>query len=509
MKKIVNTFNRSSLILFLIAFMAMIFASCEKDLENVTYGDFSSSTFFQTKSDALAAVNAMYAGMMGRYEFAAGWSEGARSIRGQALFTTDEGVCSWGGEFSVLNSLGYTPDFDFTNVHYFIYVPLISEISNNIEKIQNIEMEETLKQRYIGELKALRAHYSQILYLYYGPVPIRTNPDQINNLDAPPIPRLTKDEMVSQIISDYTDAIAVLPERFYDEDYGRWSKSACLTGLMKLYMQEKRWQDAITAGEQIKSMGFSLTPDYTKNFTLDNKGGNSEIIMAIVTTNSGANGTWLWYNRWLADNLPSDYVDPNGVTLATWGGYRMPWKTYDRFDPNDLRLAVLLEKYPIGVDEQGNITYKDARAEGDIGAVMVKFGPDPNAEFGFISGVDLPVYRYADVMLLLAEAISENNNGPTSEAYDLLNAIRTRAGLPVFTVGSLTKSEFLNKIHDERLFELWGEGVRRDDLIRWGLYIQRAINDGFSGSDDKILYPIPRSVINQTNGVVIQNPGYN
>ncbi|MGY0040984.1 RagB/SusD family nutrient uptake outer membrane protein [Pedobacter sp. NJ-S-72] len=212
---------------------------------------------------------------------------------------------------------------------------------------------------------------------------------------------------------------------------------------------------------------------------------------------------------WLAHVLPGDYIDPSGTALMAWGGYKMPWKTYDKFDQNDKRLKVLLSKYPIGKDAQGNIIYKDARAAGDLGAIPMKYNPDGWKENSQNGTTDYPVYRYADVLLMLAEARNEVSGGPVPAAYEEINAVRTRAGLPNLPQG-LSKDDFLKKIQNERLFELWSEGTRRDDLIRWGLFIKRAQDDGSAfATPNKVLYPLPRSVVNQSNGVIVQNQGYN
>src|SRR5690606_32257361 len=118
------------------------------------------------------------------------------------------------------------------------------------------------------------------------------------------------------------------------------------------------------------------------------------------------------------------------------------------------------------------------------------------------------IYRYGDVLLMLAESINEANGGPTQEAYDAIDAVRERAGLDPLPAG-LSKQQFLAKVQDERLFELWAEGWRRDDLIRWGLFVQRAIDDGATGVDEtRVLFPIPRAAVTESNGVIKQNNGY-
>ncbi len=489
--------------LIIIIVITFLFASCEKDLETKTFTQLSTDSFFKNQYDAISAVTAMYCGLMGGFTtWQGGWGAAQASWRVQDSQTTDELVCNWddGGSWVRLNKLNFNPDFWSITQHYNTLMPYISNITVNISKIQEIQMDIELRSRLIGELKALRAYYSQILYNYYGPVPIRVDAETAADPGAKPIPRPSIDEMVAQIENDYKEAAEALPVIFTGENYGRFSKAACLTGLMKLYMHEKKWQDAVNTGEQIKTMGFSLAANYADNFSYLNKGGNSELILAVPCSPTA----WPSTNMWLAHVLPTDYRDPSGIPLTEWGGYRMPWKTYFKFDTIDKRLAVLLKDYPT---DNGIV---DSYARGDKGAVPMKFGPDPTRANSQNSGVDFPIFRYADIVLLLAEALNELNNGPTTEAYDLLNDIRNRAGVPVYNYGTLSQNQFRNKLQDERLFELWCEGTRREDLIRWGLYIQRAIEDGSEYAiPSRVLYPLPRTAITQSNGVVVQNPEYN
>jgi hypothetical protein len=257
-------------------------------------------------------------------------------------------------------------------------------------------------------------------------------------------------------------------------------------------------------------MGYSLVANYVDNFTIKNKGGNSEIILAIPCNASAS----LSYNNWLSDVLPDvpQYVEPSGLSLQEWSGYKMPWTTQGKFDSTDKRTTMLLRRYPIDL----NGTLFDAKTGGTLngvyyppllGAIPMKYGPDPLGTGG-PSGVDIIVWRYADVELLLAEAIN-NLSGPTVEAYALINDVRTRAGVTPFALSSLSQTQFQSKIMDERLFEFWCEGQRREDMIRWGTFYQYAASQGspFANANDT-LYPLPVKVISETNGVVTQNPGY-
>jgi hypothetical protein len=483
----------------------LFLGSCKKNLDYVSYGDLN--TVIKTAEGAGAATSAAYTGLAGGPDWQGGWTAGTYAWRTQSMMTTDEGVCAWGGSWGNLKNLNYNPDFDWVTHNYGRYLPYISRITISMNDIQSINMDEILRKRYLGELKALRAHYAQLIYFAYGPVNIITDAKIAADPNSPVLPRPASSVTVAQIEKDYLEAIDVLPDRFTGGDYGRFSKAAALTGLMKLYMHEKNWAKAVEAGMKIKSEGYALQDNYEDNFSIANKGGASkEILLAIVCTPTSGDQ---YTNMWLAHALPSDYKDPSGINLTAWGGYKMPWKTYDKFDQTDKRLKALLSKYPIGKDASGNVIYKDARADGQIGAVPMKFAPDPSKANAQNSGVDFPIYRYADVLLMLAESINEANGGPNDEAYSDINAVRNRAGLAKLTSG-LSKVQFLAKVQDERLFELWAEGWRRDDLIRWDMYTQRAANDGSTTAESfRALYPLPRSVVNQSNGVIKQNPGYN
>ncbi len=492
--------------------IATMFSACEKGLKPVVFSSFSSSTFFQSASDASAAVTAMYTGMVGgTTTYEAGWSGSNNGWVIQSSMETDETICSWGwAGWQRMNQLQFSTDDGVIIGIYSQLMPIISQITIDMDRIAGITMNDALKKQYIGELQALRAHYSQILFNLYGPVPIRLDPKIAADANAAPIPRPSHDEMVGYIESDYKAAAAILPASFSGSDYGRFSSTACLTGLMKLYMKERRYQDAVTVGEEIKSRGLKLTTNYADNFSYANKGGNSEIILAVPCNASASLG----YNNWLSDVLPPSplYVDPSGMNLQAWGGYKMPWTTYDKFDPSDKRLSVLLRSYP--VDENG--TLFDAKTGGTIngvyyapfiGAIPKKYGPDPGST-GANSGTDIVVWRYADVELLLAEAINEVNGGPNAEAYSLVQDVRSRAGLSPLAAG-LTKTQFKGKLMDERLFELWCEGQRREDMIRWGTFVQYAASMGSPfANDNDTLYPLPIKVITETKGVVKQNAGY-
>jgi len=124
--------------------------------------------------------------------------------------------------------------------------------------------------------------------------------------------------------------------------------------------------------------------------------------------------------------------------------------------------------------------------------------------------VDWVVYRYADVLLLMAEALVREGNAVTSEAAALFSDVRARAGLSRYAVGDFAGvQDFLDKILLERGHELWFEGCRRSDLIRHGKYVEKAKEKGsVTAADHFNIMPLPSSAITNGKGIVLQNPVY-
>ena len=143
------------------------------------------------------------------------------------------------------------------------------------------------------------------------------------------------------------------------------------------------------------------------------------------------------------------------------------------------------------------------------GALPLKY-PEDASQTGDQSDNDVVVYRYADVLLELAEAINEQN-GPTAEAIELVEQVRSRANQAnsIPDAATANKEAFRNFILDERGRELFCEGHRRRDLIRHGKLISTAHEQGWTSAQPYMeLFPIPQNVIDESQGKIKQNPGY-
>ncbi|WP_373826364.1 RagB/SusD family nutrient uptake outer membrane protein, partial [Bacteroides heparinolyticus] len=127
------------------------------------------------------------------------------------------------------------------------------------------------------------------------------------------------------------------------------------------------------------------------------------------------------------------------------------------------------------------------------------------------SQIDWIVYRYADVLTLLSEAIVRQNDVVTQEAIDLLNMVHERAGLKGYKMTDFSDVDtFLNTVLEERGHELWFEGVRRSDLIRYGKYIEyaRKYKNSVTAQEYMNLMPLPQAIIDESKGAIANNPEY-
>jgi hypothetical protein len=175
----------------------------------------------------------------------------------------------------------------------------------------------------------------------------------------------------------------------------------------------------------------------------------------------------------------------------------MPASFYNQFENGDLRKNVIIKSY---TSTSGQVVTR-------TNPIPLKY--DINGQYLGQSGygMDLVVFRYAEVLMSLAEAENEEN-GPTPEDLGYIEQIRNRAGLSMVGWNSLTKSQLRDSILVEDGREFYCEGHRRADLIRQGKFIQYATKRGIAAVPNDTLFPIPESIILQGHGVIKQNPGY-
>jgi hypothetical protein len=482
----------------IILFLSIV--SCE--LEPEIYDKISPENFPKTEEDLSAAVTAIY------YEFRQGWSPRFMDDSHLMLniLTTDELTTAWGHRWQSNNEFLFLENSSQVTLNYEKYVQAVTKTTLLLETFKNVEIEnQALINRYTAEVRTLRAWFAFNLLDLFGPVPIITDPDLVSDINnLPQLERPTREWMVEFIEGELLWCAERLPARVYPnaDDYGRVTGGAALTILLKLYMQEKDWVKAEAITSQIMELGYELNPDYPAVFDIANENySNKELILSIVLLADPID----LGSTWFAATMPQvPEMETGDIIITVWGGLKVPWEFYDKFDSTDTRLTNLI-RYYISVDGD-SVDFRVVTHAKAVGANPLKYGFDPNQN-GTTSGNDYIIFRYSDVLLCRAEILNELY-GPTQEAIDLINEIRIRANVSEISLTDFTQSTLRDFLLDERGRELWCEGVRRQDLLRHGKFISTAVAEGYAAEEKHKLFPIPQDA-REENPLLEQNPGWN
>ena len=384
------------------------------------------------------------------------------------------------------------------------------------------------KDQTLAELRTLRAWYYYMLMDFFGGVPLVTTTDLGTNA------RVSRDSLFRFIEKELTDSRPALPASWPASGRGRVTQGVADAILASMYLNAQvytgtvtasgltkgpaRWQDAITAADRVINSGqYSLATDWKKNFTIDNH-DSPEHIFFINESSSPSLGM----------SLQMRALHYNMLAPEPWNGFAMIADTYRAFDPADDRRSVILVgqqySYNTGAavnDRSGKPliftdTIGDAtKAAENEGVRLMKFPPLPGAPNGDSHPNNYPFFRLAEMYLIKAEAQNELNL--TAAAVTTANIVRNRHFNPVKPMVAGTQAAVRTAIYNERLFELAGEGKRRQDMIRAGTFTNsqrycQATSPAVlcvkpATEPFRILFPIPSTQL-QTNPKLVQNPGY-
>ena len=377
-----------------------------------------------------------------------------------------------------------------------------SEVQYHTAKVPGMAISETVKNRVLGEAYFLRAQYYFILVRFFGDVPLVLTPVEPGD-DLRPF-RTPKAEVYTQTIADFTKAIELLPAResYSGTDVGRASKGAAEGMLAKVHLTLGNWQLVVDHCNNVKALGYALNTSYASNFDPSDKNTVESLFEIQYTSNAG-------YDFWSNENQASwlsTFTGPRGSDMVAGGwGWNQPTQEFiDSYEPGDQRkdVTVFYQGCPKfdGKDYQKSYSMTNY----NLRKFLVSKSVSPSYDN---SPMNFPVLRYADVLLMKAEALNEL--GRTSEAEGPLNDVRARAGLP--SVSGLSKDAFREKVLHERRMELAFEGQRWFDLIRVnnGQYAIDFLHSiGKSNMSQKfLLFPIPQKE-RDANPNLTQNPGY-
>lgn len=366
-----------------------------------------------------------------------------------------------------------------------------------------LEIEASIKNRSMGEAYFLRAHYYFILTRYFGDVPLITKP-QSSDDDLYP-ERAPKDMVYNQIISDLETAIELLPVKgeYGIADLGRASKGAAMGVLAKVHLTLGNFNEVALLTSQIEGLGYTLNQNYSDNFNPLTENSGESIFEVQYASDGGFN---FWSNENQASWL-SPFMGPRGSGFVGGGyGWNQPTQEFvNSYEPNDLRkdLTVLYEGGP---DFDGKPYLASYSLTGyNVRKFLIPLSISSSYDN---SPLNFPVLRYADVLLMKAEALNELGQG--SQAEIPLNLVRNRAGLPNIASGMVQNTLRAAILHERRI-ELAFEGQRWFDLIRvnngqYGLDFIHSIGKT-NASQKHLLFPVPQ-IERDRNPNLTQNSGY-
>jgi len=493
-------------ILFLILFT---FMACE-DLNKLPLTDASEASFLSGKDDLNKAVAGAYdmlqsfAWQMDRFDGLTNNAFARSNIPG----------------FSAMASNQHSPT---TGPQSDIWTPAYRGIQRVNFILQNIDrspVNQATKARIAAEMKTLRAYYYHQLVTFFGGVPIVTERMTIYAYNT--ISRSTRAEVVTFIIKDLDDAIAVLPDTYEKADYGRMTKGAALAIKARVYLYESDFTNAEIAATAVmnlaSSAGYALATDYRKMFTEVGE-ASSEAVLDIQFLHGSATGecnqietqTRAYLEIQPEYNVISSYeiIGPvDGPAPTTPSEIVAMWNSgKDPFKGRDPRLGLNVAKA-----ENFNPcdTKMDVRKGSRDNIMTTLFNDRVNY------GANWMAIRYADILLMFAEAHNETT-GPDTKVQNAVNAVRARASTLLLPVGiNLTKEQMRDFIRQERRKEFIYEGLWYNDIRRWGtafvLSELKKVNyqnhaADFPDMNKYMLLPIPQTEIDK-NPNLKQNPGY-
>jgi len=471
----------------------IIISGCKKFLQEKIYTQYNPSTFTSTESGVQLILTGAYSEeTMIEYNM-------RDYFYLMNEFTTDEMNDANGGLYAsaqLFMQFKWDATNSTTSAQYSRMYTAIRDANVLLDNIKNVTTLSTTKlAQYTAEARFIRAEAYTVLYYTFGATPLITTAQSINLQPT----RASDDSMKQFIVTELTAAAADLPVT--PRAYGTASKGAALGVLCKFYLNTKQWQNCSDVADQIVNLNtYSLFPDITRLCAVQNN-HNSEYLYYYPCVTSPAG----YGNIIMAHSFPLNYpILSNWVNFGT--KFHILTPVVNSFSPNDRRLLMIDTIYKnlsgqtvrLNTDAQGNPLNMSA---------SFKFVPD-SSSLGVDMGNYVPMVRYADILLSKAEALN-NLNGPNSTAFDLINAVRNRAGLPNLDPSQYTTTQELNdELLQERQWEFYGEGLRRQDLIRMGKFISSAQARGITNAQDyQVLFPIPQTEL-QSNPNLKQNPGY-
>ncbi|UOR07325.1 RagB/SusD family nutrient uptake outer membrane protein [Hymenobacter aerilatus] len=480
--------------------LSMAVSSCQDFLDTQPLGEELSENFFATSDGAVQATNAIYNQLRD-------FSVHTFSFIGIASVASDD--ADKGSTPGDAPAMGELDNFTATAANGLLdgfwqgYYLGIARANQVILRVPDIQMDDALKARLIGEARFLRAYFYFNLVRTYGGVPIidELPPRDGSNSSRP---RATREQTYQFIIADLNAAIEALPVRsaYPTADLGRVTKGAAQGLLAKVYMYQNNWGQVLSLTDAVINSGeYSLYNNYALLFNLEGE-NSSESIFEVQCATLPQGGGGSQYSEVQSPRAP--------IPTGGWG-FNSPSEdlnnAYEAGDPRrDATIIYAGENLGDGVTIPTVIDNPRYNQKAYVRATDPR-SPNGNGD----SGKNIRILRYADVLLMNAEAA--NQQGNSAKALTDLNLVRKRArGTNANVLPDVTTTDqtaLRQAIWRERRVELAMEHERFWDLVRQGRAgtVLRAVGKNFVDGKNEV-FPIPQNRIDISGGLITQNPGY-
>jgi starch-binding outer membrane protein, SusD/RagB family len=500
--------------------LSCVFTACEKKLAQVPISQPSADNFFRNTADFQQAISGIYQALHNvpnTYDYSVRQNELAE-VRSDNIYSPGtSGVRDWLPINNFDKTLATNPNINGLWIDNFNGILRANIVLDKLNA--TLVPDNATRDRMEGEAKFLRAFFYFDLVRYVGKVPIFDH--VATPTEALTIPRSPVADVYNLIISDLQTAILKLPATYVAADKGRARSDAAKGILALVYLTRSgpnygiegpglamnEYSQALTLlNDIITSARYSLQATYASVFSYTNE-NNSEVIFDMQSVDPGTTA-----NAGVGTELPSwMYEGAYGQRYLGFAGgvdgdgAKVPSNSLrSTFEVADVRddFSIL----PNYTDLNGNLQNR---------AQFIKFldlTKKPLIRFNF--SINYPILRYADILLMKAEAILRSGSGGTQAEVDaLVKQVRDRAGL----TGTVWSNVTLDQLLAERRREFMAEGKRWHDLVRTGKVLTAMA--AFDASDDvtnkmnpttanDIIYPIPFNQLSVSPGLYTQNPGY-
>jgi len=490
------------IILFSIGLVFTLLGCSEDFLEQPPRGSLTVGSFPATAQDASLAVNASYNSLR-EWQINTGGFPLLDMMSDEATKGSNPGD---GSAIAVYDQFAHTATEGSIERWYKTLYQSVKRTNLVINEVPAIEMDPVLRDRYVAEARFLRAYFYSILVRAFGDVPLVTVTDPSLELGRTAVSEILE----TLIYPDLEFAINTLPPKSgYDpEDLGRATSGAAmaLMARIKLFYGDFEAVEQLT-GDIIASNEYELAPTHGDAFTAAGEHGAESVFEVSAKPLDFTNGGNQYANTQAVRGTPNrgwGFCRPDYVNLVS---------LYEaNLDPRRESTIIFLNEEIDGIIIKGDASTPDTTTSGgqivEIECYNQKVwypGTDATSSFGH----NRRIIRYADVLLMHAEALNEN--GKSQQALSFLNAVRQRARegnsaiLPDIT--DTEKSVLKEKILQERKFELALEGLRFWDLVRTGKAEGVLGPMGFITGKNEV-FPLPQSEVDISQGRITQNEGY-